>query len=57
LKSSDDAPGHTGHRVHFDHHAVVIREVTMSAAMQAYRAVRRGRLMQKWLQYQRPVPV
>jgi hypothetical protein len=57
LKSSDDAPGHTGHRVHFDHHAVVIREVTMSAAMQAYRAVRRGRLMQKWLQYRRPVPV
>ena len=29
----------------------------MSAAMQAYLAVRQGRLMQKWLQHRRPVPV
>ena len=35
LEVMDDAPGHIGHRVHFDHHAGVIREVTMSAAMQA----------------------
>ena len=49
--------GHIGHRVHFYHHAGVIREVTMSAAMQAYLAVRQGRLMQKWLQHRRPVPV
>jgi hypothetical protein len=57
LEVMDDAPGHIGHRVHFDHHAGVIREVTMSAAMQAYLAVRQGRLMQKWLQHRRPVPV
>ena len=50
LEVMDDAPGHIGHRVHFDHHAGVIREVTMSAAMQAYLAVRQGRLKQKWLQ-------
>lgn len=53
----DDTPGHVGHHVHFDHHAGVVREVTMSAAMQAYLAVRQGRLMQKWLQYRRPIPV
>jgi hypothetical protein len=49
----DDAPGHIGHRLHFDHHTGVIREVTMPA----YLAVRQGRLMQKWLQHRRPVPV
>lgn len=53
----DDTPGHVGHHVHFDHHAGVVREVTMSAAMQAYLAVRQGRLMQKWLQYRCPIPV
>lgn len=53
----DDTPGHVGHHVHFDHHAGVVREVTMSAAMQAYLAVRQGRLMQKWLQHRSPVPV
>ena len=53
----DDVPGHRGHHVHFDHHAGVIREVTMSAAMQAYIAVRQGRLMERWLQRRRPVPV
>ena len=53
----DDTPGHLGHHVHFDHHAGVVREVTMSAAMQAYLAVRQGRLMQKWLQYRAPIPV
>ena len=53
----DDTPGHRGHYVHFDHHAGVVREVTLSAAMQAYLAVRQGRLMQKWLQQRRRVPV
>ena len=57
LEVMDDTPGHRGHYVHFDHHAGVIREVTMSAAMQAYIAVRQGRLMQRWLERQRPVPV
>ncbi len=57
LEVIDDAPGHVGHHVHFDHHAGVIREVTMSAAMQAYMAVRQGRLMQKWLARRRPIPV
>jgi len=53
----DDVPGHRGHYVHFDHHAGVIREATMSAAMQAYIAVRQGRLMERWLRKQKPVPV
>jgi hypothetical protein len=57
LEVMDDSPGHLGHHVHFDHHAGVVREVTMSAAMQAYIAVRQGRLMQKWLQHRCPVPV
>ena len=57
LEAIDDTPGHVGHWVHFDHHAGVIREVTMSAAMQAYLAVRQGRLMQKWLERRRPIPV
>src|SRR5579884_636037 len=57
LEVMDDTPGHRGHWVHFDHHAGVIREVTMSAAMQAYLAIRQGRLMEKWLRHRRPVPV
>src|SRR5579884_4082745 len=57
LEVIDDTPGHRGHWVHFDHHAGVIREVTMSAAMQAYLAIRQGRLMEKWLRHRRPVPV
>jgi hypothetical protein len=57
LEVMDDTPGHQGHHVHFDHHAGVIREATMSAALQAYIAVRQGRLMDKWLRRQRPVNV
>lgn len=57
LEVIDDVPGHRGHYVHFDHHSGVIREVTMSAAMQAYIAVRQGRLMERWLRQRRPVPV
>ena len=57
LEVIDDTPGHVGHYVHFDHHVGVVREVTMSAAMQAYLAVRQGRLMEKWLAHRRPVPV
>jgi hypothetical protein len=53
----DDTPGCRGNRVHFDHHSGVIREATMSAAMQAYIAVRQGRLMQRWLPRRCPVPV
>jgi hypothetical protein len=57
LEVIDDAPGHRGHYVHFDHHAGVIREATMSAAMQAYIAVRQGKLMQRWLPRRCPIPV
>lgn len=57
LEVMNDTPGHRGHWVHFDHHDGVIREVTMSAAMQAYIAVRQGRLMERWLRKQRPVKV
>lgn len=57
LEVIDDAPGHRGHYVHFDHHAGVIREVTMSAAMQAYIAVRQGHLMERWVRNRCPVPV
>ena len=57
LEVVDDTPGHRGHWVHFDHHAGVVREATMSAAMQAYIAVRQGRLMSRWLAHCRPVPV
>ncbi len=57
LEVIDDTPGHRGHYVHFDHHAGIIREATMSAAMQAYLAVRQGRLMQKWLRHRCPIPV
>jgi hypothetical protein len=57
LEVIEDVPGHVGHRVHFDHHKGVIREATMSAAMQAYIAVRQGRLMERWLRRQRPVHV
>ncbi len=57
LEVIDDTPGHRGHYVHFDHHVGVVREVTMSAAMQAYLAVRQGRLMERWLPRQSPLPV
>ncbi len=57
LEVMDDTPGHRGHYVHFDHHAGVIREATMSAAMQAYIAVRQGRLMERWVRQRKPVPV
>lgn len=57
LEVMDDVPGHRGHYVNFDHHVGVVREATMSAAMQAYIAVRQGHLMQRWLQKRRPVPV
>jgi hypothetical protein len=53
----DDTPGHRGHWAHFDHHCGVVREVTMSAAMQAYIAVRQGRLMERWIEKRKPVPV
>ena len=57
LEVVDDVPGHRGHRVNFDHHAGVVREATMSAAMQAYIAVRQGRLMQRWLPRRKPIDV
>ncbi len=57
LEVVDAPPGHQGHWVHFDHHKGVIREATMSAAMQAYIAVRQGRLMERWLERQSPVNV
>jgi hypothetical protein len=57
LEVIDDTPGHRGHYIHFDHHTGVVREATMSAAMQAYIAVRQGRLMERWLKRKRPVPV
>jgi hypothetical protein len=57
LEVIDDTPGHRGHYVHFDHHAGVVREATMSAAMQAYIAVRQGRLMEKWLAKRPRIPV
>jgi hypothetical protein len=57
LEVIDAAPGHMGHHVHFDHHEGVIREATMSAALQAYIAVRQGRLMEKWLRKRSPVDV
>lgn len=57
LEVADDTPGHRGHHVHFDHHSGVIREATMSAALQAYIAVRQGRLMDRWLRKRKPVPV
>jgi hypothetical protein len=57
LEVIDDTPGHRGHYVHFDHHEGVVREATMSAAMQAYMAVRQGHLMQRWLEHRCPIPV
>ncbi|HUI80865.1 MAG TPA: hypothetical protein VLY24_23225 [Bryobacteraceae bacterium] len=57
LEVIDDTPGHRGHYVHFDHHVGVVREATMSAAMQAYMAVRQGQLMQRWLAHRSPIPV
>jgi hypothetical protein len=53
----DDTPGHWGHHVHFDHHVGVVREAATSAAMQAYIAVRQGRLMEKWLAKHEKIPV
>ncbi len=57
LEVVDDVPGHRGHHVHFDHHKGVVREATMSAAMQAYIAVRQGRLMDRWLRMKQPIDV
>ena len=57
LEVIDGTPGRRGNHVHFDHHAGVIREATMSAAMQVYIAVRQGRLMQRWLSHKCPIPV
>ena len=57
LEVMDDTPGHRGHHVHFDHHVGVVREATMSAAMQAFIAVRQGRLMEKWLTRRERIPV
>ncbi len=57
LEVMDDTPGHRGHHAHFDHHYGVVREATMSAALQAYIAVRQGRLMEKWLRKAKPVNV
>jgi hypothetical protein len=57
IEVMDDVPGHIGHRAHFDHHKGVIREATMSAAMQAYIGVRQGRLMERWLQRKEPIDV
>jgi hypothetical protein len=57
LEVMDGPPGHREHHVHFDHHDGVIREATMSAALQAYIAVRQGKLMDKWLRKKRPIDV
>ena len=57
LEVLDDIPGHRGRRVNFDHHKGVVREATMSSAMQAYIAVRQGRLMERWLRMKRPIDV
>jgi hypothetical protein len=57
LEALDDTPGQRGSRVSFDHHTGVIRQVTMSAAMQAYIAVRQSRLMERWLRKRRPIDV
>ncbi len=57
LEVMDGPPGHRSRRVHFDHHDGVIREATMSAALQAYIAVRQGGLMHRWLKKSNPVNV
>jgi hypothetical protein len=57
LEALDDVPGQRGTRVSFDHHTGVIRQVTMSAAMQAYIAVRQSRLMERWLRKRAPIDV
>lgn len=57
LEALDDVPGQRGSRVSFDHHTGVIRQVTMSAAMQAYIAVRQSRMMERWLRKRGPVDV
>jgi hypothetical protein len=53
----DAAPGMREHRINFDHHAGVLREATLSAALQAYIAVRQGQLMRRWLEHRNPIPV
>jgi hypothetical protein len=57
LEALDDVPGQHGSRVSFDHHTGVIRQLTMSAAMQAYIAVRQSRMMERWLAKRRPIDV
>jgi hypothetical protein len=57
LEALDDIPGQRGTRVSFDHHSGVIRQVTMSAAMQAYIAVRQSRMMERWLKKRQPIDV
>ncbi|HEY3440313.1 MAG TPA: hypothetical protein VGK29_06160 [Paludibaculum sp.] len=57
LESLDDVPGQRGTRVSFDHHTGVIRQVTMSAAMQAYIAVRQSRMMERWRKKRSPIDV
>ena len=57
IEALDDVPGQRGSRVSFDHHTGVMRQVTMSAAMQAYLAVRQSRLMERWLGRRRPIDV
>jgi hypothetical protein len=53
----DGPPGLRERRVHFDHHDGVVRQAMMSAALQAYIAVRQGKLMERWLAHRDPVPV
>ena len=57
LEALDDVPGQRGSRVSFDHHTGVIRQITMSAAMQAYIAVRQSRLMERWMRKHSPIDV
>ncbi|MEO8658334.1 MAG: hypothetical protein ABI693_07675 [Bryobacteraceae bacterium] len=57
LEVIDGPPGHIQRHVHFDHHDGVVREATMSAALQAYIAVRQGRLMEKWLRKTKNRPI
>jgi hypothetical protein len=57
VEALDDVPGQRGTRTSFDHHTGVMRQVTMSAAMQAYLAVRQSRLMERLLRKHRPIDV
>jgi len=41
LEAMDGTPGRRGNHIHFDHLSDVVREATVSAAKQAYMAVRR----------------